>query len=330
MRLRSIAWLPLLRVLVGVAILGALMTRLGTGAFVEGLRAIDTGSVLAALGIGLLTTVFSAWRWCLVARGLGLRLPLATAVADCYRALLLNSVLPAGVLGDVHRAVSHGQQAGDVGRGVRAVVLERLAGQVVLVVVGVGVLLAQPSLLAAARGDLIPGRWATAGMLAVLAAVTALAVWTVRGQRSSRTRSALRTCLGDARTGLLSRDTWPGVVLLSLAALAGYLALFVVAARAAGSQAAVGELLPLLLLALLVMGLPINIGGWGPREAVTAVAFGAAGLGATQGLTAAVVYGVLSLIACLPGVGVLLLRRSRPPRPESPGSEDGCRQLTGV
>lgn len=300
---------PVLRMLVGVGILAALVVHLGTSAFVDGLRAIDTGSVLAALGIGLLTTVFSAWRWCLVARGLGLRLPLAAAVANCYRALLLNSVLPAGVLGDVHRAVSHGQQAGDIGRGVRAVVLERVAGQVVLMVVGISVLLAQPTLLAAAAGDLIPGRGVIVGMLAALATVVALGVWTVRGRRASRIRNALRRGLADARTGVLSRGTWPGVVLLSVAALAGYLALFLVAARAAGSQATVGELLPLLVLALLVMGLPINIGGWGPREAVTAVAFGAAGLGATQGLTAAVVYGVLSLIACLPGLGVLLLRR---------------------
>ncbi|MHA6796183.1 lysylphosphatidylglycerol synthase transmembrane domain-containing protein [Pseudonocardia bannensis] len=295
--------------LVGVGILAALVARLGTGAFVDGLRAIGAGSVLAALGIGLLTTVFNAWRWCLVARGLGLRLPLAVAVADCYRALFLNSVLPAGVLGDVHRAVCHGRQAGDAGRGVRAVVLERIAGQVVVVVVGVGVLLAQPALFTAAARDLAPGRGVTVGMLAVLAAVIAFGAWTVLGARASRIRNALRTGLADARTGVLARGTWPGVVLLSVAALAAYLALFVVAARTAGAQATLGELLPLLMLSLLAMALPFNIGGWGPREAVATVAFGTVGFGATQGLTASVVYGVLSLIACLPGVGVLLLRR---------------------
>ncbi len=299
---------PLLRVLVGVGILAALVARLGTDAFVDGLRAIGTGSVLAALGIGLLTTVFSAWRWCLVARGLGLRLPLAVAVADCYRALFLNSVLPAGVLGDVHRAVIHGRKAGDLGRGVHAVVLERVAGQVVVMVVGVGVLLAQPTLLAAAVGDLVPGRGVTVGTVAVLVPVIALGAAAVRNGRASRIRDALRTGLADARAGVLSRGTWPGVVLLSVATLAGYLTLFVVAARAAGSQATLGELLPLLVLALLAMGLPFNIGGWGPREAVSTVAFAAAGFGATQGLTAAVVYGVLSLIACLPGAGVLLRR----------------------
>jgi hypothetical protein len=53
---------------------------------------------------------------------LGVRLPLRTAVADCYRSLFLNATLPGGVLGDVHRAVRHGRDVGDVGRGIRAVV----------------------------------------------------------------------------------------------------------------------------------------------------------------------------------------------------------------
>jgi hypothetical protein len=91
-------------------------------------------------------------------------------------------------------------------------------------------------------------------------------------------------------------------------ALAGHLATFLVAARAAGSSAPVTRLAPLMLLALLAMALPVNIGGWGPREGVTAWAFGAAGLSATQGLTIAVAYGVFAFVASLPGAVVLLVR----------------------
>jgi hypothetical protein len=63
-----------------------------------------------------------------------------------------------------------------------------------------------------------------------------------------------------------------------------------------------------MLLALLAMTLPVNIGGWGPREGVTAWAFGAAGLSATQGLTIAVVYGLFAFVAALPGAVVLISR----------------------
>jgi glycosyltransferase 2 family protein len=309
---------PLVKVVAGVGILVALVVRLGAQAFVDGLTAIGVGSVLAALALGLLTTVASAARWCIVARGLGLRLPLAAAVSDCYRAVFLNSVLPAGVLGDVHRAVGYGRSIGDVGRGVRVVAIERVTGQLAIIVVGLGVLLAsRPTLL----GAMVPGRSGGAELLAVLVALGAALLWTARHPRAARIRTALRSACTEARSGALSRSTWPGLLALSVVTLAGYLTLFFVAARVAGSHASLGELLPLLVLGLLAMALPLNIGGWGPREGVMAVAFGAVGLGAAQGLTTAVVYGVLSLIACLPGAVVLLLaarapvRRNPAPRP---------------
>jgi uncharacterized membrane protein YbhN (UPF0104 family) len=297
---------PWVRNLTGVAILAVLVWRLGTGAFVDGLRVITVWSVLAALGIGLLTTVFCAWRWCLVARRLGLELTLPAAVTDYYRALFLNAVLPAGVLGDVHRAVSHGRQSGDLRRGVRAVVLERVAGQVALLVLGVAVLLTQPTLVSAIAGDLVPSRTVVLVTVCLLAVLLGMIAWAKWGTSTSKWRSGLATTLTDARLGLFS----PRVFLFSALALGGHLLLFVVAARVAGSDASLGQLVAPLVLALLVMGLPVNIGGFGPREAITTVAFGAAGLGATQGLTVSVVYGVLALAASLPGAAVLFLHRS--------------------
>ncbi|WP_244416368.1 lysylphosphatidylglycerol synthase domain-containing protein [Streptomyces hygroscopicus] len=314
-------WAAWLRLLAGLGILLALVWHLGSDAFLDGLRRIDAATLLAALAIGLLTTVFSAWRWCLVARGLGLRLPLGGAVADYYRALFLNAALPGGVLGDVHRAVRHGRHSGDLGRGVRAVVLERAAGQFVLLVAGAVVLLARPSpVLAPVAGFLTsPGvalAAATAGGLLV-----AVAVRLRRRRGASRAERAVRTVLTEARQGLLAPGVWPGVALSSVAVLAGYLGMFVLAARVAGATAPTSELVPLVVLALLAMALPLNVGGWGPREGVAAWAFGAAGLGAAQGLTTAVIYGVLAFVAALPGAAVLLVRRSAGWRTERPQFE---------
>jgi hypothetical protein len=79
-------------------------------------------------------------------------------------------------------------------------------------------------------------------------------------------------------------------------------------------------MLPLAMLVMLAMAVPTNIGGWGPREGAAAWLFGAAGLGADQGVTAATVYGVMVIAATLPGAAVLIavsLRRGhriRPPR----------------
>lgn len=309
--------------LAGAALLAVLVWRLGTGAFLDGLRRIDGPALLAALGIGLVTTVFSAWRWALVARGIGIRLPLGPAVADYYRALFLNAALPGGVLGDVHRAVRHGQSTGDLGRGVRAVVLERTAGQLALFVAGGVVLLTAPSPVRdEVRHAALPAALAALGACAVVLALH-------MNRAPARRGRALRGVLAEAREGLLSRRNAPGVLVSSAVVLAGYVAMFVLAARVVGAGASVPELLPLAVLALLAMGLPLNVGGWGPREGVTAWAFGAAGLGAGRGLSVAVVYGVLSLAASLPGVVVLVarwyagLRAGARSAPASPGARRG-------
>jgi glycosyltransferase 2 family protein len=275
----------------GLAIVGLLVWKLGGGGFVAGFRVLDGRDVVAALGIGLGTTVLCAWRWCLVARRLGLRLPLGKAVADYYRALFLNAVLPAGVLGDVQRAVSHGKQEGDVGAGVRAVVLERVAGQAVVMVAGVAVLLAGP---------------ARDVGLVIVAALATLVLAYVIARRFVGAGSRWRRTVDDVRAGLLARDAWPSVAMISAAALTGHVTLFMVAMRAAGATQSLAQLLPIVIVALLAMGLPVNVGGWGPREGVTALMFGAAGLGAAQGLTAAVAYGLLGLVASLPGALTLV------------------------
>ncbi len=289
---------PWLRLVLAVAILVGLGLRLGTGAFLDGLRAIDAFSVAAALAIGLVTTVLSAGRWVLVARRLGLPLSLRTAVSDYYRAQLVNAVLPAGVLGDVHRAVNHGRESGDVGRGVRAVFFERFAGQLVLIGIGLAVLLTYP-----APGLGLAPDGTTAGLV-----LTGLVLAAVVGWRIRPVRRVLVDTLADG-IRLLSLRTWPAVIGLSAATVAGYVAMFVVAARAAGSEASIAQLAPVVVLALLIMAIPVNIGGFGPREAFLAVAFGAAGLGAQQGFTTGIVYGVLALVAALPGAVVLFLSR---------------------
>ena len=65
------------------------------------------------------------------------------------------------------------------------------------------------------------------------------------------------------------------------------------------------RMLPLALLVMLGAALP-NVGGWGPREGVTAWAFAAAGLGASSGIATAVAYGVMVFVASLPGAAVLV------------------------
>ncbi len=271
--------------------LAVLVWRLGTGPFLDGLHAVDGGALAAGTALAVVTTVCCAWRWRVVARGLGVDLPLGTAVAAYYRSLFLNVTLPGGVVGDVHRGISHGRDTSDVGRGLRAVAWERTAGQAVQVVLTVAVLLVVPSPVRAAM-PLVA--------LALLAAAAGVAVVLRRRPDPGRVRRAV---MRDLRA---AGRAWPAIALASALVVAGHAVTFLIAARTAGATAPVSRMLPLALLVMLAAALP-NVAGWGPREGMTAWAFAAAGLGASHGVEAGVVYGVMVFVASLPGAAVLVV-----------------------
>ncbi len=287
------------RAVLGVSILALLMWRLGTGPFLAGVRSIDHAALAVAGALGAVSTACCAWRWRLVAGGLGVDLPMREAVAACYRAQFLNMTLPGGVVGDVHRAVRHGRDLGDVGLGVRAVVLERVAGHLVQLVLAAVVLAAFPSPV---RSHLPK---AAVIFAAVAFVVVVLAMALSHGERL-RWVTAVARAWSRMRLRQLTPRLWAAVGATSAVVLAGQLATFVLAARVAGSAAPVGLLVPLTLFSLMAMVVPMHLAGWGLREGAAAWVFGAAGLGATQGVATAVTYGVLTLAAGLPGAAVLL------------------------
>jgi uncharacterized membrane protein YbhN (UPF0104 family) len=294
----------LARVCGGAAVLAVVVWQVGTGPFVDGVRTVDAWSLTAAAAIAVLTTVCCAWRWSLVARGLGMEVPLRSAVAAYYRSQFLNTTLPGGVLGDVHRGVRHGAAVGNVGRALRAVGWERSAGQAVQALLALAVLSTMPS----------PVRRPTAVAAVILVAVALVVVGIGRGvppRGSSGWARGVRAAGRDVRDGLAAPRIWPGVVLASVVVVAGHATTFVIAARTAGATTSTVQMLAPTLLVLLAMAIPANVGGWGPREGVAAWAFGTAGLGADLGVSTAVVYGVMGLVANLPGAVVLVLSWAR-------------------
>lgn len=262
-----------LRVAAGAAILVVLAWQLGAEPFLDGLRRTDVAVVALALVVTAATTACCAWRWQVLSERLGVGVPFGVAFRSYYRSQLLNATLPGGVLGDVHRGVDHGRTSGALGRGLGSVAAERLAGQLVQATMALAALPLLPG------GLEVGARWTTP--LAVLAA---LALLVVLGWR---------------------------VVLASALAAAGHVVVFVVAARSAGVDVPLAGLTALALVVLLASALPLSLAGWGPREGAAAWIFGAAGLGAATGLSVAVVFGVASLIATLPGVATLSPERSK-------------------
>jgi uncharacterized membrane protein YbhN (UPF0104 family) len=310
------AW-PWIRAGVAAVLLGLVVWRLGAGPFLDGARSVNLEGLAAAAAIGLVTTCCAAARWSAIAGGIGISIGFRAAVAACYRAQFLNSVLPGGVVGDVHRGLRHGRDRAAVGLGLRAVAWDRLTGQAVQIAFTAAVL----ALTSGPMRGVLP--WLLVG-LAAGAAVVLVLLRPPHGGHGRRSR-ATRVVVADLRAGVLDRRRLPLVAATSTLVVAGHATTMVVAARAVGIDVSLGRLVPVALVVLAAMSVPASIGGWGPREGVAGWAFAASGWGAAQGVATATAYGVMALVATLPGAVLQFVgpRRRRGPRPaDPPGPSD--------
>ncbi|MFD4960602.1 lysylphosphatidylglycerol synthase domain-containing protein [Microbacterium sp. NPDC058389] len=305
------------RIGAGAVVVAATALVVGVGPFLHGIAAISAPAVAAAFVLIAVATAAAAWRWRVVAAGFGLPLSWREAFGAYYRSQFLNAVLPGGVVGDVHRAYAHGRPYEQVAAAARAVAAERVFGQVVQLALTIVVLVPLAAVQSAWGSPLAPVAWG-AGALAGLVAVTVGIAAAV-----PRSRRLLQREYGMLRPLLARPIAVATIVLASIVVVAAHVSLFVVAAAATGVTADPRGLAAAALVVLAASALPINVGGWGPREAAAGAAFALAGLGGAVGVATSTAFGVLALLAVAPGALVLLARRRARASAGTGGESDG-------
>lgn len=301
------------RWLLSTGLLLGLWWWLGPQAIWTSLQGLELHWVILALAVGTFQVLASAWRWRFTARCLGLPLSFRQAVSEYYLASFINQVLPGGVVGDLYRAKRHSQASARRGPAWQAVILERLSGQLVLVVLTLFLFFTLPTWQTFASGA---KEWLGSSVTAItILMVTAIVIligalpWLRLRFRLSRPTtpphwaSAALMALGQG----LKTAYWPasrlGIQLLGSTVIVGsYVLVFVLATaslKLAVSPWVVVALAPPLLLAMVV---PVTVSGWGLREWVAAAAWGSIGLDPAQGVAVSVVYGLLIFLTALPGV----------------------------
>lgn len=297
------------RGLVSAALLGAVALWVDPQAILAEVQRFSAGWLVVALVISTLQVMLCAWRWQFTAGLIDVPLRFSYALREYYLALLVNQLLPGGVLGDAGRAHRHASQAQSRGRAWRAVIIERASGQVAVVLLTFSALMLSPLWY-----SVLGGAWITAiglGTAAALAMVIVgglllrqrLNAWL--GQLPNWCQSLAR----DLKRGLLTRGVWLQQLLSSLLIVLSYGAVMVCAARAIGVALPALELLALTPVLLLAMLIPFSVAGWGVREGAAAGVWALVGLPPAQGVAVSLAYGVIVLLACLPGIGVALSRR---------------------
>lgn len=271
-----------LSVLASAGFLVYLVYVFGWAPFTAAFEALTPWSASAALLCGLIGTAAQAARWRIVSGGYGMELSSGPAMVQCYQGSFLNSVLPGGLAGDAMRAARQRMAHSSTwSHSVGSVLGERLTQTVIV--------------LLAAAAALLALDWRLCAAAAVAAGIVFAA-----------TRPALR------RLSLRQNMALWG---LSVAGWASFAALFTIAVVSTSPELEPLPALPLAALCLAGMSIPFNVGGWGPREGISALAFLAYGYGGAEGVAASAGYGLLALISVTPGAALLLVLawRRRPP-----------------
>ncbi|MDR9432487.1 MAG: lysylphosphatidylglycerol synthase transmembrane domain-containing protein [Spiribacter sp.] len=278
---------------ISLGLIGFVIAQFGTDVL-QRLSHLRYEWLFLALLLSVAQVVLSAWRWRYTAHQLGLELKRGTALREYYLGTLVNQVLPGGVLGDAQRAWRHGQSLTQRSPAFQAVIIERFSGQLAMVLIALGAWLIAPW-----RPALPPAfvlGLATIGLISTgFLSVTSLKRWAPNWWQA-------------LEQGLLQWRVLPlqmGASVLVATSYIGVFACCLMASAAMGSPVIWLGLIPLVLFAMLI---PLSLGGWGLREGAAAVLWPLAGLAAAEGVTAAILYGGLSLIASLPGV-IALIRR---------------------
>lgn len=275
------------------------------------LSGLRPGWVILGLALTVLQVAVLAWRWRFTAARLGMELPLSTAVSEYYLGILLNQILPGGVLGDLSRAWRHARADAPGGSAVRAVVLERATAQVVMTLTALASVLWLPWAPVWAR--------VSAGFLTVLV-LAAVSVWLSRPVTAA-SDSLLGRLSADAHEAVFAGGALAPQLVSALLVVASYIGVFLIAARALGVESPLVAVLPLVAPVLMTMLIPVSIGGWGLREAAAAALWSLSGLTAEDGAAISVTYGLIVLVSAAPGILVLMRaglvgrdRTARPPR----------------
>jgi len=225
---------------------------------------------------------------------------LSTAVGMYYQSQFLNTILPGGVVGDIRRAVDSGPSGRSVVPAARAVAVERLSGQVVQLALALMVL--------ACFGTEFEGYLLPALGIGFGSAVAGLAAAIVM---STRARAVLLSEARELRAALGSLRTALQVAIASVIVVGCHVATLTLAIVAVGERMPVVRMLTLALVILLGASIPLNIGGWGPREGIAGWAFALAGAGAPAGVAASTLFGVLTILSIAPGAFVAATAAAR-------------------
>jgi glycosyltransferase 2 family protein len=271
-----------LRLLVSIALLGAVLAYADFGEVAQVLRDGEWGWLVVAGGLMAVCVVVGAVRWWLLLEGAGIDLPARRAIRPYAVSFVLNLILPTAVAGDAVRTWVVGRQSGRLLGATAATVVDKATALTCLFVLGWAVYLVDRD--AVPDSVVVAFAWVTGGLVAAaaLGALAAAGVRPVLHRLPDRAALMLRDSWRMLRVWAGSRTLVISVTALGLAYQALAVGALILAAKTVGVE------LPFALAAvstgivLVATLIPVSVGGVGIREGGFVLLLGQAGIDAAD------------------------------------------------
>lgn len=263
---------------------------------------------LIALTIFWLAQIISALRCVYIARVLGGSLKLTTSLRAHFVGLWFNQVMPTGLGGDIVKMAILREPLG-LNLAIRSTILDRVSGLFFLLL-SIAVTLPLYSAIFSPNYKLT-----IALSIISIGGITAISLFALAAQKLTlrTTKRSTITKLLQLFSDILSFRAWkPLKEQLWTSAIVHFngIITYALLGLALGVQVNWGTFLLVVPVVFLIALIPISFAGWGLREAGAIWLFGIVGISSTSALAMSVSFGLLLVIAGLPGVVILLTRRT--------------------
>lgn len=295
-----------LTLVAGATLLAGTLYFVNLNAVVEGLRKIGYGAAVLAGLLAIAQVFICGFRWHLISRQTGAPLRLSDTTLGYLEATFVNAFFPTLIASDgarVLRAMGSGANPMNAFVGVVTDRIIALCGLAVASAAGIFFLpnaVNNPWLLAAIVG-ILPA------FLCGLLVLDLMGRYFVRLSHWRIVRPFLELASYVRRLRQMPRLTFVvvGVSVIGHMFCAGA---FYVLSQQLGIQIGYWAMFSLAATILVYAALPISIGGWGIREAVTATIFGLVGVAASPAVALAIAFGLLmSAVGLLCGAAAILI-----------------------
>lgn len=299
-----------LRLLISVCLVALVLGSVGPSRVGAAFAAAEPGWLVGGFCCSVASNLMSAVRWHRLLSWLGVKAPLSGLVLAYWRGIVANSILPGATLsGDALRALYLHRAGHSLVTAAVSVFLDRLSGLWVLATISL-----TGSAVALSTGlipvERIPFSLPTAIALALLALTAPLLLWQLSAKVAQHLPSKVGALLNIVHTlprpfaQYAAQIGWSGLV-----QLASILA-FACGGWGIGLELPFWQFLIASGPIFIVAALPVTVGGWGTREAASALVLGALGAPQEFAVGTAVLYGMFATVLGVLGALTLTKRAS--------------------